>query len=106
MVKPGEDVKWYMDYARSRPNDILWKGNAGLVRQAIETNDPKWRSIFVRAGFTAIDSGGDVYTLTGKGMRLKEAAFDPARKHDPNLLASILGGALVSPALTDDPNRE
>jgi hypothetical protein len=63
--------------------------------------------ILKRAGIDAFDSGRDVRKLGGYGIRLKEAAFDPARRRSDDILASILGGAAIPPMFaTLDPDRD
>jgi hypothetical protein len=49
--------------------------------------------VFLRAGFDALDSGRDVRKLTGFGIRLKNAEFDPAKAHLPDITASVAAPA-------------
>ena len=59
--------------------------------------DGPCKGVFLGAGFDALDSGRDVRKLTGRGIRLNDAAFDPARRRSQNISASIF--ALPAPAL-------
>ena len=46
---------------------------------------------FMNAGFDAIDTGRDVYKLSGDGIRHVDAKFDPANAASRNIFASLGG---------------
>jgi hypothetical protein len=64
------------------------------VRYVIEQNARKPETLFIRAGYDALDSGRDVLKLTGKGIRSKDAKFDPAKAKQTNIMASL--GAILA----------
>jgi hypothetical protein len=69
------------------------------VRQAIERGTGDFVELFDRAGYDAIDSGRDVRKLRGEGIRLKQAAFDPAKRESQNILAGLAGTGFLGPLL-------
>jgi hypothetical protein len=102
-VAPNKAVAWALEATKARPDDVVaTQGAAALIRHAIQRSSSA-DDIFMRAGFDAIDSGRDVRKLEGSGIRLKDAAFDPKKAHDRNILASLLLGGLAAPTVLADP---
>ncbi len=102
MIAPGKNPAWFKEFARRNP-DMMVSDNGALVRQAIEVSSRNPIALFKRAGFDALDSGRDVRKLTGDGIRLKEAAFDPARRSSRDIMASLMLGLPVAGALAWGP---
>jgi hypothetical protein len=89
-VAPGKGVKWLVGFGEAQPDFVVVeRGGAPLIRQAIERGSGDPVGIFRTAGYDAIDSGRDVRKLTGEGIRLKEAAFDPSKAKSRNIRAGI-----------------
>ena len=76
-------------YTRANPTQVVAR-EAGHVRPAIRHSQYPER-VFRGAGFNALDFGTDVNMLTDFGIRLKDAAFDPARARSRNISASLFG---------------
>jgi hypothetical protein len=93
MIAPGKSVEWFTEFARRNPEFKVTQGASAQIRH------------ITPAGFDALDSGRDVRKLTGEGIRLKDAAFDPAKADDRNILATMMGGGLLAPFVLD-PNRD
>lgn len=94
MIAPGRDVPWFLGFAQALPNTTVSHASA-IVRQAIEQGASNPAEVFRRAGFDALDSGRDVLKLTGRGIRLKDAAFDPRRANAYDIMKSLLLAAPV-----------
>lgn len=98
LIIPGGDVGKFLDFARKSPNFNVTKPNGtALLRVAIENSSKNPSDLFRRAGFDAIDAGRDVRKLTGHGIRLKDAVFDPAKANSKDIMASL--AALGAPSL-------
>jgi hypothetical protein len=108
LVAQGKSVDWLLRYAKNNPDDVVVKGgHTAMIRKVIEDNAKAPKRVFMSAGFDALDSGRDVRKLSGDGIRLKDAAFDPRRVREQNVLASILGlSALPLAAAKVGPGRE
>ena len=104
LLAPGKGVDWVIGLGKARPDTMVAESGA-LTRHAIERSSAP-EKVFLRPGYDAIDSGRDVRKLTGDGIRLEEAAFDPARSHEQNILASVLGLLGVPALMPAGPNRE
>jgi hypothetical protein len=86
---------WFAEFARRNPDHVVVEpGSAGFIRHLIERNATHPIDTFVRAGFTALDSGRDVRTLTASGQRLSSAAFDPRRAQSGDIMAGLAGAVL------------
>jgi hypothetical protein len=102
MIAPGKDVNWFLGFAKALPDaTVARRGGGALVRQMIEQGASNPDRVFVRAGFDALDSGRDVRKLTGEGIRLKEATFDPKKARSHNITASVAAGTAAAPTLAD-----
>ena len=102
MIAPGKDLEWAKKFAEYNPDfDVADSG--ALVRQMVESNASSWQNAFMNAGFDAIDTGRDVYKLSGDGIRHVDAKFDPANAASRNIFASLGGlGLLGLSNYTDD----
>ena len=95
-IAPGKGVEWLIGFAKANPDFVVVEpGAAAFVRQAIETNSSDPVGLFRSAGFNAIDSGRDVRKLTGEGIRLKNARFDPSKASSRDIMAGIAGASLL-----------
>ena len=104
-IAPGGSVEWFLDFAKAEPNFIVADSGAHVRKIVGTSSDP--RELLKGAGFDALDSGRDVRKLTGQGIRLESAAFDPARRRSRNINRSIFGAGAVPLMLLDpDPNRD
>lgn len=104
-IAPGKGVDWVMGFGRARPDFVVVEpGGTAFVRHAIERGSADPIGLFRAAGFDALDSGRDVRMLTGEGIRLKDARFDPSQSGSRNILAGVAGASLL-PAylLSQDP---
>jgi hypothetical protein len=105
MLVSGGKVEPFLAFAKKNPNLVVARSGA-LVRQMVGQSS-KPEAVLKGAGFDALDSGRDVRKLTGQGIRLESAAFDPARRRHRNITRSIFGGGAALPFLLDpDPNRD
>jgi hypothetical protein len=90
MIAPGKSAEWFAEYARRNPDSaVVAGGSTALIRHAIEKNAKDPDKVFLDAGFTALDSGRDVRTLTGFGQRLASAKFDPRKAHLRDISAAL-----------------
>ena len=90
-VAPGKEPEWFFEFAKRNPDvTVAESGGARLLRHAIERGSRAPDALFKSAGFNAIDVGTDVRKLSGEGIRLKDAAFDPARAGSRNIRAGWL----------------
>ena len=96
-ILDGISVQEFAEFARQRGGDIVSDSGA-LVRQAIQRNVGDDVSVFTGAGYNAVDSGRDVWHLTGDGIRLSNALFDPTKSASRNLLAGVPGVPFVMPS--------
>lgn len=106
-IAPGKGVEWLLGFTKAHP-DHVFMDNGESVRAAIMNSSRAPEHIFRQAGFDALDSGtGHVRKLSGGGIRLKDAAFDPRRARARNVLAGV-PGLLAFPATGSsvDPNPE
>jgi len=95
-IAPGKGVDWLIEFSRTNPDFVVAEpGAAAFVRHAIETGSSDPVSVFRRAGFDAIDSGRDVRKLTGEGIRLKGARFDPSKASSRDIMAGVAGASLL-----------
>lgn len=95
-IAPGKGVEWLVGFSKANPDFVVVEpGAAAFVRQAIETNSSDPVGLFRSAGFDAIDSGRDVRKLTGEGIRLKDARFDPSKASSHDIMAGIAGASLL-----------
>jgi len=95
-IAPGKGVDWIIGFSKANPDFVVVEpGAAAFVRQAIETNSSDPVGLFRSAGFNAIDSGRDVRKLTGEGIRLKGARFDPSKASSRDIMAGIAGASLL-----------
>jgi hypothetical protein len=109
MIAPGRTPEWFAEFARRNPEfNVTERGATPLVRQAIERGSADPIGLFQRAGFDALDSGRDVHKIAGEGIRLKEAAFDPAKLGSQNILAGLAAAGFAAPLLPPffDPNLD
>jgi hypothetical protein len=89
----------FIEVAKANPTRrVTDPSNTAYLRQAMEYNSTNWAGLLRRAGFNAFDSGRDVRMLTGKGIRHKDAVFDPAKAKSTDIFASVTGAVAV-PAL-------
>lgn len=103
LAAPDRSVEWVLGYTRANPTQIVARGS-GYVRPIIQHSQYPER-VFRGAGFNALDFGADIRMLTGRGIRLKEASFDPARARSQNISASLFGVPTAG-LLVDVPERE
>jgi hypothetical protein len=105
-IAPGKGVDWLLGFAKVRPDHMV-ADKGQFVRSAIEKTSRAPEHVFRRAGFDTLDSGGDVRKLSGGGIRLKDATFDPRRARARNVLAGV-PGLLAFPAAASlvDPSPE
>jgi hypothetical protein len=88
-ISQNRGVNWFKEFAARNPNATV-REDAPFLRQAIEKS-ARSEDIFKGAGFDAIDTGRDVRKLTGAGIRLKNAAFDPKKKDSTNIMWGLGG---------------
>lgn len=90
-------VPWFLGFAKALPDVTVSDASATkYVRQAIEQGASNPAEVFRRAGYDALASGfRDVLKLTGRGIRLKDAAFDPKRANAYDIMKSLLLAAPV-----------
>lgn len=108
-VGRGKSVDRLMEFARRNPEIVV--ANSGmLLRKAIQVAARNSNDLFRRAGFDALDFGRDVLKLDGRGIRSKDARFDPANADSRNIMASIppggVGVGTVGSAVLSDPNLD
>jgi hypothetical protein len=104
-VAPGKSVEWFLGFAKANPDFGIADSGAHLRLAVGRSANPE--GVLKGAGFDTLDSGRDVRKLTGQGIRLESAAFDPARRRSQNINRSIFGGGAALPFLPDlDPNWE
>jgi hypothetical protein len=89
-VAAGKTPQWFIEFARRNPDYPLEGLSVPFIRQVIDTASKSPETLYKRAGFDALDSGRDVRKLTGAGIRLSNAKFDPARASDWDITAAIL----------------
>jgi hypothetical protein len=94
MLKPGLTPDHLRRIAEKSPDAVVTDGG-GHIRHAIEINSKAPEDLFKAAGYDALSSGRDVRKLTGVGIRLKEAAFDPKKADSTNIMAGIAGLAAL-----------
>ena len=107
-IAPGQSPGWVRRFAKLYPDTVVVKAShTPAIRRAIQNSGQSY-AIFTRAGFDALDSGRDVWKLTGPGIRQVSAAFDPAKARSHNTLASIfgLGSIPVVEAVRPDPSSD
>ena len=90
---PGKTPDWVIGFGKAMPDVVVAK-KALMVRPLIE-NSAKPDSIMKAAGYDAIDAGRDVRKLTGAGIRLSTAKFNPRRGSSHDITAGLAG--LVGP---------
>lgn len=96
---PSKGVAWMRGFANARPGDTVAESGAH-VRQMVDTaTNGGAKSVFKRAGYDALDYGRDVEKLTGDGIRLANAAFDPAKASSRDITAGVAGAAAAPAAL-------
>jgi hypothetical protein len=95
-ISQNRGVDWFKEFAARNPNATV-REDAPFLRQAIEKS-ARSEDIFKGAGFDAIDTGRDVRKLTGAGIRLKNAAFDPKKKDSTNIMWGLLGPGTLGTA--------
>jgi hypothetical protein len=88
MIAPGKTADWFAEFAKHNPDTKVMDGTASFVRHTIEKNAADPISVFRNAGYDALDSGRDVRKISAFGIRLKDAVFDPAKAHWPDIMAS------------------
>ena len=94
-------MDWFKGYVERYPDRPVVESGA-LVRAGLGSHDDALRYIKA-AGFGSIDSGRDVVKLTGDGIRLKDAKFDPKKAASKNILAANRGAVPVVPS---DPTED
>jgi hypothetical protein len=87
----GRDQATVLNYGRVRPNAIV--DNSGHEIRAAMKRSAAPETIFKEAGFDAVGSGHEVRKLTGDGIRLSSAQFNPAKAHHRNITAGVAGAA-------------
>jgi hypothetical protein len=92
----GRDQATVLNYGRVRPAAIV--DNSGHEIRSVINNSAAPVAIFKEAGFDAIGNGHEVRKLTGDGIRLASAKFDPAKSKDRNITAGLAGatGAAIT----------
>ena len=97
-IAPGRSGAWLAEYAKRNPDRIVTDPtNTTFLREAIKTHTRDLAGVLRRAGYDAIDTGGDVLKLTGEGIRHKDAMFDPAKSRSKNIFSSMAGAAPLVP---------
>lgn len=100
-IAPGKGTDWLIGFGKARPDFIVAEGGMpALIRHSIEKNTQNSNAVFRDAGFNMIDSGRDVYALTGNGIRLADALFDKKKKNSRDLMAGVAGAVSLPAALT------
>jgi hypothetical protein len=102
----GRDAEWLLKWAETNPDQIVVE-RGRTIRPWIEgIRAPE--HMLRDAGYDAVDSGRDVRKITGDGIRLKDAEFDPEKAHLQRIMAALLLGLPVAPAVLGaaDPGRE
>ena len=93
---PVEPMDWTPDTLlelSARHPDAQLRGAAGTLQHVIDVNSRfSPEEVLREAGFRSVDFGTDVQMLTGEGIRLRSARFDPARASSTNIRHSILPG--------------
>jgi hypothetical protein len=94
-----QPMDWFRGFATHKPDHPV-VSSGGQFRAEMEFGlggEDAARSYFKAAGFDALDTGRDVRKLTGTGIRLKDAAFDPKKAASKNILAANRGAFPVVP---------
>lgn len=91
----GKDVGWLRGYVKARPDDVLMRH--GDIRALIMRSAAP-ETILTEAGYDALLNGEDVRKLTGSGIRLRNARFNPDEANSRNILAGTVPFALGIPA--------
>lgn len=99
MLAPGKDAAWFAEFARRNP-DMTIADSGATVRQQLASRQMD-ESVLRTAGYRGIDAGRDVRMLTGDGIRLWNAEFDPAKANSRNIAASVAPAA-IGAAMYDD----
>ena len=102
MIAPGQDAKWFAEFARRNPDMAVAEIGAHVDQALDYGNLSSTRSLLKRAGFDAIDYGRDVEKLTGDGIRLAHALFDPAKAKSHDIMAGVAVPAAFGFAPPDD----
>jgi hypothetical protein len=103
MVAPGKDAAWFREFVKHLPDQLVTNPAGMSMYYTLVQLSRNPASVFKHAGYDAIDFGRDVLKFTGDGIRLKNAAFDPAKAKSRNIKASIGaalglgGGATIAP---------
>jgi hypothetical protein len=92
----GRDQATVLNYGRVRPAAIV--DDSGHEIRAAMKRSAAPETIFKEAGFDAIGNGHEVRKLTGDGIRLASAKFDPAKAGSQNITAGMAGA--IAAALT------
>jgi hypothetical protein len=87
----GRDQATVLNYGRVRPDAIV--DNSGHEIRAAMRRSAAPQTIFKEAGFDAVGNGHEVLKLTGDGIRLSSAQFDPAKAHFRDITAGLAGAA-------------
>ncbi|SMF64706.1 hypothetical protein SAMN06265365_12325 [Tistlia consotensis] len=103
-IRGAWTVEQFLRLAEAGSEVVLMAGS--MAWQLLKINADQPFALLRRAGYDAIDSGRDVLKLGPKGIRLRKAAFDPAKRESSDVLAAEPGsgpaGALLE---ADDRDR-
>lgn len=85
-------------FAKKLPDEPVTRGGSGIVAGPILGTGRFPKHTFREAGFDAIDDGANVRKLSGHGIRLSTAEFDPAKRTYTDINRALGGLAVLPPA--------
>jgi hypothetical protein len=102
---PAKGVDWFAGFAKARPDQPVAESGAHIRQMLDVGTNGSAKDVFKRAGYDALDYGRDVEKISGDGIRLANAKFDPAKASSRNIMAGVTG-ATALPAIASRYSEE